>query len=307
MFKKLRNKLVLINMGVTSVVIVVVFVSIYNIYTYSANKRPPIEDSSFIGFSEEINRFVEITIKNEKQNAARDLLIILISSGVVIEIVVFLISYYMAEQSIKPIKEAYESQKVFIANASHEIKTPLAAISANLEAADIHGNKWISNVEKETEKLTNLNNQLLTLARTDLMTNNNSKESELKVAAMRTIESFEPRLKDKDFKWKIDIPENLKIKADDFSQILGILLDNAIKYSDKKIRLAIDSHTLSIANDGAKIAPKDLEHVFDRFYQADKSADGVGLGLSIAKSLADRNGWELTASSEKNTTFKLNY
>ena len=307
MFKKLRNKLILINMGVTSVVVVVVFVSIYNIYTYSANRRPPIEENSFVGFSEEINRFVEITIKNEKQNAARDLLIILISSGVVIEIVVFLLSYYMAEQSIKPIKEAYESQKVFIANASHEMKTPLAAISANLEAADIHGNKWISNVEKETEKLTNLNNQLLTLARTDLMTNDSGKESELRTAAMRTVESFEPRLKDKDFKLKIDIPENSKIKADDYSQILGILLDNAIKYSDKKIRLAIDAHTLSITNDGAKIAPNDLEHVFDRFYQADKSAEGVGLGLSIAKSLADRNGWELTASSEKNTTFKLNY
>lgn len=307
MFKKLRNKLILINMGITSVVVVVVFVSIYNIYNYSANRRPPIEENSFVGFTEEISRFVENTIKNEKQNAARDLLIILISSGVVIEIVVFLLSYYMAEQSIKPIKEAYESQKVFIANASHEIKTPLAAISANLEAADIHGNKWISNVEKETEKLTNLNNQLLTLARTDLMTNNSGKESELRTTAMRTVESFEPRLKDKDFKLKIDIPENSKIKADDYSQILGILLDNAIKYSDKKIRLAIDAHTLSITNDGAKIAPNDLEHVFDRFYQADKSAEGVGLGLSIAKSLADRNSWELTASSEKNTTFKLNY
>ncbi len=307
MFKKLRNKLVLINMGVTSVVVVVVFVSIYNIYNYSANRRPPIEENSFVGFTEEISRFVENTIKNEKQNAARDLLIILISSGVVIEIVVFLLSYYMAEQSIKPIKEAYESQKVFIANASHEIKTPLAAISANLEAADIHGNKWISNVEKETEKLTNLNNQLLALARTDLMTNNSGKESELRTAAMRTVESFEPRLKDKDFKLKIDIPENSKIKADDYSQILGILLDNAIKYSDKKIRLAIDAHTLSITNDGAKITPNDLEHVFDRFYQADKSAEGVGLGLSIAKSLADRNSWELTASSENNTTFKLNY
>ena len=259
-------------------------------------------------FSEGFEDTINVTIRKERQAAANDLLLMLVVSGVAIELIVAGVSFYLAEESIKPVRDAYEAQKVFIANASHEIKTPLAAISANLEAADIHGNKWLKNVEQETEKLTALNNELLTLARTDLMEKSTLDEVELKKLTTEVIESFESRLAKVKFTSKQSARGKVKLSATDYKQILSILLDNAIKYSDKEIQLKLTNNELIVANDGAVISEKDLPHVFERFYQADKSSEGVGLGLSIAKSIAMRNGWDLSVSSDdKMTYFALKY
>lgn len=307
MFKKLRNRLIFINLGITSLIIFVIFTSIYIISTRSANQRSPIPENSLV-YSGEVEEFIEDMIKGEKDAAARDLLIMLVVSGVAIEILVAFISYYLAEEAIKPVREAYEAQKVFIANASHEIKTPLAAIAANLEAADIKGNKWISNVEKETAKLTELNGELLSLARTDLVTDVSTEEVNLSELIEKSLESSKPRMANIDFTKKINDVGKIKINVVDFTQILGILVDNAIKYSDKQINLSLDNHELVVENDGKAISEKDLPHIFERFYQADKSSEGVGLGLSIAKNLAERNGWDLSAeSSNGKTKFVLNF
>lgn len=308
MFKKLRNRLVLINLGITSIVIVVIFTTIYLVATHSANQRPPMPENQINIYTDDFENIIKVTIENEKQAAARDLLIMLIVSGVAIEVIVAFVSYYLAEEAIKPVREAYESQKVFIANASHEIKTPLAAISANLEAADIKGNKWISNVEKETAKLTELNNELLILARTDLVNEARVEEVDLGKVLNESLKSFESRMDGIKMTKNLNITGKVKINKNDFLQIFNILMDNAVKYCNKKIRIELDDHNLIISNDGAKIPKKDLEHIFERFYQVDKTADGVGLGLSIAKATAERNGWILSAASEKGlTSFKLNF
>lgn len=307
MFKKLRNRLIIINVSITTVVIAAVFATIYITSTHSANNRPPMQGMNATFYSDDVEDFIEITIHNEKQAAAQQLLTTLIVSGLVIEIVVALVSYYLAEEAIKPVREAYDAQKIFIANASHEIKTPLAAIAANLEAADIHGNHWISNVEKETEKLAALNRELLTLARTDLVTTRETSEVEIGALVKETAKSFNPRMKNLKFEEKILNSEKVKINREDFTQILSILLDNAVKYADTKIKLYADAHKLTISNDGAKISAEALPHIFERFYQADKTAEGVGLGLAIAQSLAERNHWKLTATTGKMTTFELQF
>ena len=208
----------------------------------------------------------------------------------------------MAEESIKPVRESYESQKVFIANASHEIKTPLAAIMANLEAADIHGNKWIDNVEEETKKLSKLNADLLNLARTDLVRTSDVANIDLTKLTQELIKKHEPLLGT--IKTNISLTKKYEttIAKDDYAQIFDILMDNAIKYCDKKIDINLRSHTLVISNDGTIIKNDDAKRIFERFYQVDKTADGVGLGLSIAKSIADRNNWKLTASSTNTRT-----
>lgn len=307
MFKKLRNKLILINVGITTAILVTVFSTIYIIYTNSANNRPPMPNDNFTFYSDDVENFIELTIRNEKKTAANELLVMLIVSGVVIEIAVAVVSYYLAEEAIKPVRNAYHSQKVFIANASHEIKTPLAAISANLEAADLHNNKWITNIEHETAKLTTLNNELLTLARTDLATTTSVAETNLKAIVQKELKSLEPRLAKTKIKLTTDLSDvTAKINSADFIQLFNILLDNAIKYSDRTITITLTEHTLIVSNDGTTIKAKDLPHIFDRFYQVDKSSDGVGLGLSIAKSLANRNHWQLVATShDKKTTFTL--
>ena len=316
MFRKLRNRLIWINLGVTSIVIVVAFTAIYLFSAKSADDRAPTIQSvtlmrgvdSYGRPLDDIQQIVIDSLHVEKEAAARQLLMMLIVSGVVIEIVVALISYYLAEEAIKPVREAYEAQKVFIANASHEIKTPLAAISANLEAADIHDNKWISNVEKETDKLAKLNNELLALARTDLIEKSVLDDVDLKKVTREYLKGFEPRLRAKSFESSFATRGKVKMVRQDYEQVLGILLDNAIKYSDKKIVLELSNEKLTIANDGTVISKKDLEHVFERFYQADKSAEGVGLGLSIAKSVAMRNGWKLTATAdEEMTRFEMEF
>ena len=305
MFSKLRNKLIFINLSITTAVVLAAFTWIYLYTTKSAENRPPMMN---IEFSDEENQIFRVWMENERSATAQKLLVTLICAGIAIEIIVALVSYYLADEAIRPIRKAYEAQKVFIANASHEIKTPLAAISANLEAADIKNNRWISNVQKETDKLTALNTELLTLARTDLVTNTVSEETNMKELVEKSVQSFEPRMSNIKFSKSITVSEKVKINASDFSQIIGILFDNAIKYSDKKISISVNDHSFTITNDGKTINKDNLPHIFDRFYQQDKNSEGVGLGLSIAKSLADKNHWKLTAKSgEKLTTFSLTF
>ena len=326
MFNKLRNKLILINLGITSLVILATFSLIYILSTRSAETRPPFKrqdiewrmerDSATEDDSEKINpfefeddvvRIVRESIEREKNAAAENLLVTLICSGIAIEVMVAVISFALAEQAIKPVRESYEAQKIFIANASHEIKTPLAAISANLEAADIKGNRWIKNIETETAKLTDLNGKLLAMARADLVTEAKTSETDLAKLTNSTIEDFESRLKKIKLTKKINAVNKAKFAAEDYRQILSILLDNAIKYADKRINLTVTDNQLTIENDGATIPEKDIPHIFERFYQVDKSAEGVGLGLSIAKSIADHNHWKLEAKSQNTTTFSLKF
>ena len=309
MFNKLRNRLILINLGITSLVIFVVFTTIYIVSTKTAENRMPRIQQTNVEFqtNDDWEKIVQFSVREERESAARQLLITLAVSGVLIELFVIFLSYFLAEEAIKPVKEAYESQKIFIANASHEIKTPLAAISANLEAADIKNNKWIDNVELEAAKLADLNNQLLTLARTDLVAGTTIENVDLKQRTQKLLSTFEPRLKNKKLSCKINLDKKIRINIADFEQIFTILMDNAIKYSDQKIYIKLDEHRLEIKNDGAKISAEKLPHVFDRFYQIDKSVSGVGLGLSIAKSLCERNHWKITAKSDDFTVFILNF
>ena len=318
MFNKLRNKLVAINLGITTIVIVIAFSAIYLFSTNAARHRPPAElDNAtlYLGAPNEyeddlddiIEDYLEQKIQEEKQAAASQLLLMLIISGIAIDVAVLLVSYLLAEEAIKPVREAYESQKVFIANASHEIKTPLAAIAANLEAADIRGNHWVDNIEKETEKLTSLNTELLSLARIDLQQENaTAKEINLSKIIDQEIKLLQPRMGQIHLTLKMPKNKIIKVNLDDFKKIFNILMDNAIKYCDHIITISLDDKTLSISNDGKTIPKRSLPHIFERFYQADKSSDGVGLGLSIAKSLAERNSWKIIAESKnRQTTFKI--
>ncbi|MBQ6147271.1 HAMP domain-containing histidine kinase [Candidatus Saccharibacteria bacterium] len=309
MFKKLKLKFVLTNLVLTSVVLFAAYTSVYLIAANnSANRRPIPSDSP--DYSSEVENIINEHIKDDRKKALSSLLFTLISTGVATELIVFIISAYLAEEAIKPVKEAYEAQKLFIANASHEIKTPLAAIQANLEAADISGNHWLDNVVLETEKLADLNGKLLTLTKTDLAPASTAlTKLDFKDLIKTDLKSFESRLKKENLKlktsFKLSKPDKTwetKLNKADFSELFGILLDNAIKYSGGKIWLSVSEKELKLKNDGATIPKENLKHVFDRFYQVDKSKQGVGLGLSIAKSLADKNSWKLSVSSDDKTT-----
>lgn len=308
MFRHLRNRLIFINLAVTTLVLTVSFGSIYVVAQNAAAQRQNITANIIApGYTQVVAESFREQMEVERRASLKTLLTSLIIVGILEEIVVAVLSYVMAEEAIRPVREAYEAQKIFIANASHEMKTPIAAIMANLEVADIQDNPWIDNVSHEVKSLATLNQELLMLARAEnaMAAAKTSESVVLRKFVENTIEPFKSRIKQENitFIFKTQLRDGkVKIVKNDLSQIIGILMDNAIKYCDKTITLNLTSKTLSIANDGAKITERDLPHIFDRFYQTDKSSEGVGLGLAIAKTVADRNGWKLSATSNTQTT-----
>lgn len=313
MFRHLRNRLIFINLAVTTVVLVLAFSLIYVVAREGAQQRKSITADLSSGYTQIVVQAVNERVLDERNQALSSLLVSLIIVGLSVEVAVAVLSYILAEAAIRPVKEAYETQKVFIANASHEMKTPIAAIMANLEVADIKDSPWIDNVAHEVELLTSLNHELLVLARAEnAMSLAKTTESVvLKDYVEELLAPFQPRIKNQKihFEFKTQLKSGkIKISKTDLSQIISILMDNALKYCDKNIIVTLTSKSFTIANDGAKISERDLPHIFDRFYQTDKSSDGVGLGLAIAKTLADRQDWKLSAQSDKNSTqFKLEF
>jgi len=314
MFRNLRNRLIAINLAVTTLVLVVAFSSVYIVARADVQSRQEavIDYSYQSGTTQVIVRNLRKQIQVEQKHFLQSLLISLFVAGVCVEIAVAIISYVLAETAIRPIKEAYDAQKTFVANASHEMKTPIAAIMANLEVADIQDNPWIDNVTQEVEYMNTLNQELLALAR-----------AESSISAARKVESVnlkdyveeiiapfraQARAKGINFEFKTQLKTaKVKLTKNEFRQVITILIDNAIKYCNKKVAISLTSKSFAIENDGAKIAEEDLPRIFDRFYQTNKSAEGVGLGLAIAKTVADREGWKLVAQSGKYTRFTLTF
>lgn len=307
MFRHLRNRLIIINLAVTSVVLVLAFSAIYMVALGEAHRRQSVIADVVPGYAQIVIQTVHKQIQAEQRAALHTLLASLFVTGVAVEVAVAILSYALAEAAIRPIKEVYDSQKMFIANASHEMKTPIAAIMANLEVADIQDNQWIDNVVQEAKYMADLNQQLLTLARAENATKTIKQEETvvLKKFVEEIIAPFQPRIETGkiNFELKTQLKSGkVKISKNDFQQIVSILLDNALKYCDKQIVVTLTARSIAVANDGAKISPEDLPKVFDRFYQTNKSSEGVGLGLSIAKTIADHNNWKLQVSSDEHTT-----
>ena len=303
MFQRLRNHLIVFNLFVSTVILVISFTAIYMVVSNATAERARLTASNDL-YPATFLQTLDERMRLEREAALDSLLSTLIVTGLLMEAAVAIFSYVWTQEAIRPVKQAYDSQRTFIANASHEIKTPLAAIEANLEAADIKDNRWIDNVRTETRALAALNQDLLTLTRVDSVPAPASETFSLRAAVDQVIAPFAPRLQHCTL--HLDLPDlSLTAPKADFTQLLTILIDNAIKYSRHKIWVRYRDGVLSVENDGATIPADALPHLFERFYQGDKSREGVGLGLAIARSLADRNHWQLTVTSDHTTIFSL--
>ena len=299
MFKNLRNQIVLSIVAISSVIILISFTSIFMIMSMTIRAREDIALRSRDMCIEEIIQ--------ERNSHVTRLGVTLLSVGVILELLIFAVSSIIAEQLVKPVQEAYEQQREFIANASHELKTPIAAIRANFEALDVEEEPWTDNIDLELDKAQNLVRDLLLLARMDgRVEKAPKKRCDLSEIVKKYVKAIEVRLDGK--KLKTDIAEDVvaTLVQDDFVQILSILLDNAAKYAKSWVSVELKNNYVKVENDGKEIPAAKMEHIFERFYQVDKTATGVGLGLSIAKSAADHNGWEIIAdSNKKSTSFTL--
>ncbi|MDN4524673.1 sensor histidine kinase [Fictibacillus fluitans] len=245
---------------------------------------------------------------------------------------VFILSVIMGERlsrkALKPVIQNMESQKKFIADASHELRTPISIFSASLEVLEKEEKSKMSSFSRETleelkdevRQMKTLVSHLLTLAKEQEPQGIHRESFSINELARKTARQFE-QLSHNPRTIKVIAPSNdLMVKADRgrIKELLQLLLDNAIKYSEAsspvEIRLKTQGKSMlviEIKDEGEGIPPADLPFLFDRFYRVEKGRSrhqgGAGLGLSIAKEITDQYAGSIDAESQpgKGTTFRV--
>lgn len=232
--------------------------------------------------------------------------------GAVGLVFLFLATIYLSRFVTKPAEEAFERQRRFISDASHELKTPLSVISVNADVltSEIGQNKWLGYIKTEAGRMDKLIRQLLDLARLDGGAPPKEKIAfNLSDALYEAVLPFESTAFERKIDFKIDISEDNYIKGDPdgIKQLAAILLDNAFKHTNEggTVSISLEPHEskikLEVYNTGDGISPLDLPHVFERFYMGDKSRTGsgsYGLGLAIAQSIVDAHNGKIKVESE---------
>lgn len=234
-------------------------------------------------------------------------LLIFLTIYAALAIIVWLLSFRV----FRPLKNSLIQQKQFISDASHELKTPLAVISANTEVLiQDEPNQWLNNIKTQTERMGTLIADMLTLTKLDEgITRNRSEKFNLSQIVLGASLPFDPLAYENGKQLLTNITQNISYTGDlqGIKTIINILLDNAIKYSDKNGQIIVTLKEkngkphLSVYNTGSNIPEQDSDKIFSRFYRGDNSrsrnSGGSGLGLSIAKSIANANKWKISAHS----------
>ncbi len=219
--------------------------------------------------------------------------------------------YFLAGKTLEPIRKNMEEQKEFIGSASHELRTPLTSLKTEIEVG-LRDKKFtamaarkilVSNLE-EVDKMQKLSDYLLRLNRLESGKNVfGMLKVDLKKVAINAIGKR---------KVNSDLEKSVVVGNEDaLSELVGILIDNAFKYSPNgnSITIRVKNQQIEVSDKGIGIPKGDLPYIFDRFYRSDKSRtkDGYGLGLSIAKQIADLHGAKIKVESKLGvgSTFKV--
>lgn len=246
--------------------------------------------------------------------AVRTVLVWSLAADALCTLLVLGLVVLLSRRAIDPVVRSAEQQKQFITDASHELKTPITVIATSLKVLEMEvgRQKWIDKARGQTEKLTSLVNSLVTLSRMD------EEESPLKKepfpisdAVWETAESFTELAASAGHPLTVQVTEGLVCCGDEYAvrQLTSILLDNAVKYAapDSPITLTLEKsrrgvvlRTTNRCEDAAHI---DTAKLFDRFYRADPSrtAGGFGIGLSIARSIAEGHRGSISAAVDGDT------
>lgn len=230
--------------------------------------------------------------------------------------VMFALVSVLSKRAIKPVVESIEKQKQFITDAGHEIKTPLAIISANTEVLELsHGaSEWTKSIRKQTARLDDLVKYLLTLSKME------EEKIHLTFASFSISDlvreeavSFETLAESQAKHFEQNIQPGLTLHGDEggMRQVVSILMDNAIKYagSQGKIKVSLRRQgqlaLLEVRNTADPLPEGDLNRLFDRFFRADASrsreSGGYGLGLPIAKAIVQAHKGKIVARRESNS------
>ena len=229
---------------------------------------------------------------------------VLLGCAALVLILIFLLS----KKAVKPIAESYEKQKQFITDANHELKTPPTLILANLDIAEaeLGKNEWLDDIRSEGHRMTELVNQLVALSRMDEEGQPlNMTDVALGELVADTVAEFEPLAKERGKAITSSIDKEISYLGDEalLHRLVGILMDNAIKYCDQGGEITVNLHRgrrtiLTVENTYAAVDELELNRLFDRFYRADKArkfTGGYGVGLSMAKAIVEKHKGEITA------------
>ena len=255
--------------------------------------------------------------------------LMLLGFWLVLMLAIFVITLFLSRYVARPVENAWKEQQRFIADASHELKTPLTIIMADATILAEDPQKtigeqsaWIEGISAEASRMQQLTEDMLSLAQADAgidMTQIMSEVDLSSLVEMQTLQ-FDAVAFERGLSIEEDVESGLKVLGDGLrlENMMKTLLENACKYSEKPGVISVGLHqqkndaVLSVHNPGEPIPAEDLPHLFDRFYRSDKArvhegeTTSFGLGLSIAKSTAELHKGSIDVLSDANgTTFTV--
>ena len=231
----------------------------------------------------------------------------------VVSLILVCLAAFLAQWMVRPVKSAFEKQRRFVSDASHELKTPLTIIGANLDVLqnEIGENQWLTYSKTQMERMNALIHSLLLLAGTDEgQTSQMVGEFSLSNAVLGTALEFESRAFEEGKQYAYHVMENINYHGDEtqIRQLVSILLDNAIRYSDANGQIDVslnadNSHKhISVYNTGAGVPNNERDRIFERFYRIDESrtreTGSYGIGLSLAEAIAHAHKGKITVTGD---------
>ncbi len=232
--------------------------------------------------------------------------------GALTLVAMFILVYLFSGKAVAPVVESLEKQKQFITDAGHELKTPLAVISANVDVMELEGGKtqWTDSTKNQVKRMNALVKNLLTLSRmSEESTASVFEDTDLSGIVKEVAGSFDTLAASKGKLYETDITEGIHVTGDRnaLNQLTAILIDNAIKYSSDKGNIKVSlskekSIKLEVSNTCDQLPSGNLDRLFDRFYRADSSRSretgGYGIGLSVARAITDSHHGSIKALKE---------
>ena len=227
---------------------------------------------------------------------------------------VLILIFSLSKKAVNPIAESYEKQKRFVTDANHELKTPLTLILTNLDIAEaeLGKNEWLDDIRAEGHRMTEFVNQLVALSRMDEEDRRlNISEVSFGELVWDTVSEFEPLAKNRGSVLTASVDKEITYRGDEalLHRLVGILMDNAIKYCDQNGEISVTLRrgrrvVLTVENTYSAVGEIELNRLFDRFYRADKArrfTGGYGVGLSMAKAIVENHKGEITAYKKDST------
>ena len=267
------------------------------------------------------NSLTIINIAHTRKMLLTNLLISFVLVGIG-EVVIYIISKKITEWITKPVLESFNREKEFVANASHELKTPLAVMMANIDCLEANkkNEKWINNLKSESDRMSNLITRLLDLSKTEYLKKENFSKNDISMIVEKRALTFESLAYEKNITIETKITEKISFLChkESIDELVSILIDNAISHgkenSQIKVNLMSDKSEikLEVINKGDPISFEECEKIFERFYRKDQShnrkSGRYGLGLAIAKNIVTSHNGNIKAySKEGYTTFEVKF